>query len=64
VPLAPQVRSGKLRGLAVTGPEALAGLPRTAGDRRNGAGYEVVNWFGILAPAGTPARSSGGSTRS
>jgi tripartite-type tricarboxylate transporter receptor subunit TctC len=53
VPLSPQVRSGKLRGLAVTSPRrspSFADLPAIA---ETVPGYEVVNWFGILAPAGT-----------
>ena len=53
VPLSPQVRSGKLRGLAVTSPQRSPSfdLPAIA---ETVPGYEVVNWFGILAPAGTP----------
>ena len=53
VPLTPQVKSGKLRGLAVTSPRrspSFADLPAIA---ETVPGYEVVNWFGILAPAGT-----------
>lgn len=55
VPLSPQVKAGKLRGLAVTSPKrspSFADLPAIA---ETVPGYEVVNWFGILAPAGTPA---------
>lgn len=56
VPLAPQVRSGgKLRGLAVTGPKRSAAFPELPAIAETVAGYEVVNWFGIFAPAGTPA---------
>ena len=54
VPLAPQVKTGKLHGLAVTSPKrspSFADLPAIA---ETVPGYEVVNWFGILAPAGTP----------
>jgi tripartite-type tricarboxylate transporter receptor subunit TctC len=54
VPLIPQVKAGKLRGLAVTGPKraaAMADLP-TIGETV--PGYEVINWFGIAAPKGTP----------
>ena len=53
VPLSPQVKSGKLRGLAVTSPQRSPSfdLPAIA---ETVPGYEVVNWFGILAPAGTP----------
>jgi tripartite-type tricarboxylate transporter receptor subunit TctC len=55
VPLAPQVRSGKLRGLAVTGPKRSAAFPELPAIAETVKGYEVVNWFGIFAPAGTPA---------
>ncbi len=56
VPLAPHVRSGgKLRGLAVTGPKRSAAFPELPAIAETVPGYEVVNWFGIFAPAGTPA---------
>jgi tripartite-type tricarboxylate transporter receptor subunit TctC len=55
VPLAPHVRSGKLRGLAVTGPKRSAAFPELPAIAETVKGYEVVNWFGIFAPAGTPA---------
>jgi len=49
------VRSGKLRGLAVTGPKRSAAFPELPAIAETVKGYEVVNWFGIFAPAGTPA---------
>lgn len=55
VPLAPQVRAGgKLRGLAVTGPKRSAAFPELPAIAETVPGYEVVNWFGIFAPTGTP----------
>ena len=54
VPLSPQVKSGKLRGLAVTSPKRSPSFPDLPAIAETVAGYEVVNWFGILAPAGTP----------
>jgi tripartite-type tricarboxylate transporter receptor subunit TctC len=51
----PQVRSGKLRALAVTTPQripALADLPAVAEAL---PGYEVVGWYGVIGPAGLPA---------
>jgi tripartite-type tricarboxylate transporter receptor subunit TctC len=49
------VRTGKLRGLAVTGAARLAGLPDlpTLGDSI--PGYEASSLYGIGAPRGTPA---------
>jgi tripartite-type tricarboxylate transporter receptor subunit TctC len=54
VPLTPHVKSGKLRGLGVTGPKRAAAFPDLPAIAETVPGYEVVNWFGILAPAGTP----------
>ena len=54
VPLSPQVKAGKLRGLAVTSPKRSPSFPDLPAIAETVPGYEVVNWFGILAPAGTP----------
>lgn len=54
VPLAPQVKAGKLRGMAVTGAQRSPSFPDLPAIAETVPGYEVVNWFGILAPAGTP----------
>jgi tripartite-type tricarboxylate transporter receptor subunit TctC len=54
VPLAPHVRSGRLRGMAVTGPKRSPSFPDLPAIAETVPGYEVVNWFGLLAPAGTP----------
>lgn len=54
VPLSPQVRAGKVRGLAVTGPKRAAAFPDVPTIAETVPGYEVVNWFGVLAPAATP----------
>jgi len=54
VPLAPPVKAGRLRGLAVTSPTRSAAFPDLPAVAESVPGYEVVNWFGILAPAGTP----------
>lgn len=54
VPLSPQVRAGRLRGLAVTSPGRSPSFPDLPAIAETVPGYEVVNWFGILALAGTP----------
>jgi tripartite-type tricarboxylate transporter receptor subunit TctC len=54
VPLSPHVKSGKLHGLGVTSPKRASAFPDLPAIAETVAGYEVINWFGILAPAGTP----------
>jgi tripartite-type tricarboxylate transporter receptor subunit TctC len=55
-PTLPHIRSGRLRALAVTGATRLGALPDTPTVIESGLrGYEVTLWFGILAPARTPA---------
>ncbi len=49
-----QVKAGRLKALAVTGPR-LPALPDVPGMGEVVKGYEFTNWWGILAPAGTPA---------
>lgn len=53
---APQVRSGRLRALAVTGDARSTALPELPTIAEAGVpGYAVTVWFGMLAPARTPA---------
>jgi len=53
--LLPHARSGKLRGLAVTSRKRSAMAPEFPTLDESGLpGFEVLTWFGILAPAGTP----------
>jgi len=55
VPLIPQVRAGKLRAVAVTGSRRSGALPDVPTVAEAGVpGYDMTNWFGILAPAGLP----------
>jgi len=54
VPLSPQVTAGRLRGLGVTSPKRAAAFPDLPAIGETVRGYEVVNWFGILAPKGAP----------
>jgi tripartite-type tricarboxylate transporter receptor subunit TctC len=49
------VRTGKLRGLAVTGATRLAGLPDLPTLAESIPGYEASSLYGIGAPRGTPA---------
>ena len=54
VPLAPHVKTGKLRGMAVTSARRSPSFPDLPAIAETVPGYAVVNWFGLLAPAGTP----------
>ena len=52
---APYVRSGKLRGLAVTGPRRVRDFPDLPTVEEAGVpGYQMTTWYGVFAPAGTP----------
>ncbi len=54
-PSLPQIRSGKLRALAVTSATRSAALPDVPTIAESGLpGFEASSWFGVLAPAGTP----------
>jgi tripartite-type tricarboxylate transporter receptor subunit TctC len=55
----PHVKSGKLKALAVTSSQRSAVLPELPTIAEAGGpslkGYDASSWFGLLAPAGTPA---------
>ena len=53
----PQVKAGKLKALAVTGAKRSALLPDvpTVAEALGMPDYELTAWFGIVAPAKTPA---------
>jgi tripartite-type tricarboxylate transporter receptor subunit TctC len=51
----PHIRSGKLRALGVGSLKRNAILPEVPTLAEAGVpGYETINWFGLVAPAGTP----------
>ena len=51
------IKSGRLKALAVTSSQRSAALPElpTIEEAANLKGFEASSWFGLLAPAGTPA---------
>jgi tripartite-type tricarboxylate transporter receptor subunit TctC len=53
----PHIKSGKLKALAVTTAQRSAALPEvpTIAEAGPVKGYDASSWFGLLAPAGTPA---------
>ncbi|OGA37547.1 MAG: hypothetical protein A3G24_05380 [Betaproteobacteria bacterium RIFCSPLOWO2_12_FULL_62_13] len=53
--VSPHTKSGRLRGLAVTGGKRSAVLPDLPTIAESGLpGYEMLNWLGLFTPAGTP----------
>jgi tripartite-type tricarboxylate transporter receptor subunit TctC len=54
--LLPHIRSGRLRALAVSSTTRLPTLPDVPTVAESGlAGFEADQWYGLVAPAGTPA---------
>ena len=57
--LLPQIRAGRMRALAVSSRERIASLPDVPTVAETGVagtkGFEADQWYGIVAPAGTPA---------
>ncbi len=51
----PHVKSGKVRGLAITSLKRASALPDVATLAETYPGFESSSWFGLLAPARTPA---------
>lgn len=53
----PQARAGKLKGLAVTSASRVPIAPEIPTVAESGVPeFEIAPWFGVLAPAGTPAQ--------
>jgi tripartite-type tricarboxylate transporter receptor subunit TctC len=54
-PVMPHIQAGKLRGLAISTPKRLPQLPDVPTFLEEGiTGFDVANWYGVMAPAGTP----------
>jgi len=51
--LAPFVKAGRLRALAVSGAQRAASLPAVPTVAESLPGFEVLTWYGLFAPAGT-----------
>jgi tripartite-type tricarboxylate transporter receptor subunit TctC len=55
-PVLPHIKAGKLRALAVTTGKRSPSLPDVPTlDEAGLKGFDIGTWFGLLAPAGTPA---------
>jgi tripartite-type tricarboxylate transporter receptor subunit TctC len=57
------IKAGTLRALGVTAGKRAAAIPDVPTIGETVPGYEAVVWYGIVAPTGTPPRSSTPSTR-
>jgi tripartite-type tricarboxylate transporter receptor subunit TctC len=55
VPVLGMVRGGSVKAIAVAAEQRLALLPQVPTFKENGVDYLTGTWFGILAPAKTPA---------
>jgi len=51
---APNIKSGKLKALAVTTSQRSGALPELAARSETLPGFEIDTWWGLVAPAGTP----------
>ncbi|MEO8441536.1 MAG: tripartite tricarboxylate transporter substrate binding protein [Betaproteobacteria bacterium] len=53
--VSPHTKSGRLRGLGITGSQRSTLLPALPTIAESGLpGYEMINWLGLFAPTGTP----------
>jgi tripartite-type tricarboxylate transporter receptor subunit TctC len=52
--LVPLVQAGKLRALGVSGPRRSAALPNVPTVAESLPGFEVLIWYGLMAPSKTP----------
>lgn len=53
-PMAPFLKNGKLKVLAVSSPRRLPNYPELAAMSEVAPGFTMVGWFGLMAPARTP----------
>ncbi len=49
-----QIKGGRLRAIGVTGPKRSRAMPDVAALAEAVPGFDVVSWYGLFAPTGTP----------
>jgi tripartite-type tricarboxylate transporter receptor subunit TctC len=52
--LLPHISAGKLKPLAVTSAKRFVGLPNVPTFAESGVGFEMIMWYGVFTPSGTP----------
>jgi tripartite-type tricarboxylate transporter receptor subunit TctC len=52
--VAPHIRAGKLRGIAVLSPQRAAFMPELPTIREQGVPFQASTWYALFAPAATP----------
>jgi tripartite-type tricarboxylate transporter receptor subunit TctC len=57
LPTLPHIRVNKLRAIAVSGAKRVPVLPEVATVGETLKGFEASSWYGLYAPAGTPAET-------
>jgi tripartite-type tricarboxylate transporter receptor subunit TctC len=55
VAVLPQIKAGRLKAIALTSAQPSAAMPGLPTIGQSLPGYEISSWFGIFAPAKTPA---------
>lgn len=50
----PHVRAGRIRALALSGPERAPCLPEVPTLKEQGVAFDTASWYGVFAPAKTP----------
>lgn len=50
----PHIRSGRLKGIGVTGPQRVPLLPEVEAIAETHPGFEAILWWGVFGPAGMP----------
>jgi tripartite-type tricarboxylate transporter receptor subunit TctC len=50
----PQIKAGKVNPIAITTDKRSTAMPQLPTVAESLPGYEIVTWYGLLAPAGTP----------
>ncbi len=59
----PQIESGALRAIAVSGTERVESLPDTPTLQESGIDVELTNWRGVVAPPGITDERAAGTRR-